>query len=72
MTTEAAKLFVLLHKPEAEERTHMGMIEILTLGPGGVPQVLGAGLSHRGAWNAAAEALKPGTVIPFRIDGEQS
>ena len=67
MTTGEAIHLVLSIKPEAYQRTHTGMIEIIH-----AAQVIASALSERGAWNAAAEALKPGSVIPIRIDGKET
>lgn len=67
MTTEQAKALVLSLRPEAEARKHNMMIEIAA-----AAQVIAAALSERGAWNAAAEALKPGSVVPLRIDGKET
>lgn len=63
MTTEQAKALVLSMRPKAKAHTHTGMIEIIH-----AAQVIASALSERGAWNAAAEALKPGSVVPLRID----
>ncbi len=72
MTIQEAMQLVLSIKPEAEARHGAVMIEIIYRGPGGVPLVLAAALSERGAWNAAAEALRPGSVVPLRIDGKET
>jgi len=63
MTTEQAKALVRKHYPSAvAEKDSMGMIGIYVLKDGKNMNIAG-GLSERGAWNAAAQAVIPDQLV---------